>query len=122
MTTMIQENIAATAARINGEFAADLEARRKDVLFGLADDAKRVIREANNLIGYLTELVARVPASIKEFDIDNPAHYNAILRIVEAVEGTERDMRRVWDEPHAAGRAQLILIDTIADRIKEGGK
>jgi hypothetical protein len=99
--------------------AAELAARRADVMLGLTGDANRVVREANHLIGYLQELVARVPASMKQFDIDDPVHYNAILRIVEAVEGSHRDMRRVWDEPHTERRAQLILIDTIADKIKD---
>jgi hypothetical protein len=104
-----------TKAQINKE----LDARRADILLGFKGDANRVIREANHLIGYLTELVARVPPLSNGYNIEDPIHYNAVLRIIEAVEGSHRDMRRVWDEPHAERRAQLILIDSIADRIKE---
>jgi hypothetical protein len=101
------------------QISKELEAKRADILLGFKGDANRVIREANHLIGYLQELVARVPALSNGYNIEDPVHYNAILRIIEAVEGSHRDMRRVWDEPHTERRAQLILIDTIADKIKD---
>ena len=107
---------------VAGKIGDELAAKRADVLLGMNGDANRVRREAQNLADYLTQLIARLPILRKDFDIDNPEHYNAILRMVESVEGAHVQMRRIWDEPHAAGRAQLILIDTLADRIKEGGK
>lgn len=91
-------------------------------MLGMAGNANRVRREAQSLADYLTQLIGRLPARMAEFDIDNPEQYNAIVRMVEAVEGSNRAMVQLWGEPHAAGRAQLILIDTLADRIKEGGK
>ena len=106
-----------TMIETTNEMAKAIEAIREDVLYGLKGDANRVVREAKSLIGYLQELIARLPGDMREFDINDAAQYNAIIRIVEAVEGSDRDMTRTWKDAHAAGRAQLQMADLIADRL-----
>lgn len=99
------------------QFETELPKYREDVVVGMKGDANRVVREAKSLIGYLQELISRLPGDMKQVDLDDPVQYNAILRIVEAVEGSHRDMTQSWTRRHDAARAQLSILNLIADRL-----